>query len=138
MEIKPEEYKLLHTFALWAYAKAFTEGSEFAKAAYAAASDLAEKAGIAQDCGIDALVRCTDFARVTPREIARQFFDDADMLSPKLRAKVHAFDAISKYVMPTLLETVDGRNLISVQGLFVPVNKLEFEAISAAKGGARL
>ena len=136
MEIKPEELKLIHNFALWAYAKAFEEGSEFAKSAYAAACDLAKDAGV--DVSIDELAKCTDLSRVTAKGVAREFFEDADMLSPKLKAKVHAFDAIAKYVMPTLLETVDGRNLISVQGLFVPVNKREFEAISAAKGGVSL
>ncbi len=138
MEIKPEEYKLLHTFALWAYAKAFEEGSDFAKAAYAAACDLAGQAGIPQGCGIDDLVRCTDFAKVSPREIAKQFFDDADMLSPKLKAKVYAFDALSRYIQPTLLKTVDDRSIVCVSGLSLFVNKLEFEAIAAAKGGARL
>lgn len=136
MEIKPEEYKLLHTFALWAYAKAFEGGNEFVKAAYAAACDLAKDVGI--DVSIDELAKCADLGRVTAKGIAREFFDAADMLSPKLKAKVYAFDAIAKYVTPTLLETVDGRNLISVQGLYVPVNKLEFKAIAAAKGGARL
>lgn len=136
MEIKPEEYKLLHTFALWAYAKAFEEGSDFAKAAYTAACDLAKDAGI--DLSVDELAKCTDLSRVAAKGIAREFFDDADMLSPKLKAKVCAFDALSRYIQPTLLKTVDDRSVVSVSGLYVFVNKLEFEAISAAKGGARL
>lgn len=138
MEIKPEEFKLLYNFILWSYSKGIVEDSESAKAAYAAAVDLALSIGGECAKQLDECVRTVDFGKCGPAAIAREFFDDADMLSPKLKAKVHAFDAIAKYVTPTLLETVDGRNLISVQGLYVPVNKLEFKAIAAAKGGARL
>lgn len=137
--MKAIEIKLLVTFALWAYAKGLTDHSESAKSAYDSASDLAAANGLELIGLLNKAVRDTDFSRKKPAEIAEEFFDDEDSLSPKLKAKVMSWNTVARFFKPHIIPDIDGRCTVDLMNTMpIAVTRAQWEAMATAQGGLAL